>query len=111
MGQRGALLDRSAFEWHKRHHVGGPYAGMHSRVARQVDQLGGPAHAAQGGFGNGFWLACERDDTAIVIRVAVTIEDRGPRNVAHRGDQSLDSRVVPALGKVGNAFNEAVHFS
>jgi hypothetical protein len=77
---------------------------MCALVPREVDQFGGLAYAANGGFLNCLAVTGERDDAAIVIGIHLPVEqiDTGQ---FHGFDDGIDPRRIAALGEIRHAFN------
>ncbi len=75
----------------------------------EVDQLESFANAAKRRFGDRFRFARERNDAAVVIRVALAVEDVDAFDGLHRGDERVNLRGVAAFGKIRHAFNQTFH--
>ena len=84
---------------------------MSASVLGEIDQLRGTPHAANRSFGDIFWLAGQGDDAAVMVRVAFAIEQVDAGHFAHGRDDGIDFGEVAALGKIRNAFDEALHSS
>ena len=70
----------------------------------EVDEFGGLADAANGSFLNGFAVADQRDDAAVVVGIHLPVEEIDARNL-HGFDDGIDLGGVAAFRKVGDAFN------
>ncbi len=99
----GDAVDRD--EWH---HIGGAHAGMRALVDVEVDEFGSLANAADGGFLNGFALADQRDDRAVVVGVTFAIEQIDAGDF-HGVDDGVNFRFVAAFGKIWDAFYQRGH--
>jgi len=75
-------------------------------VFRKIDQLGGLAYAANGGFLNGFALAGQGDDRAVVVGIHLAVEEIDAGNL-HGFDNGIDFGGVAAFGKIRNAFDKS----
>ena len=104
---RHAVFDRDAVDRNERNHIGSTHPRVCAFVLREVDQLGGPADAANGGFLNRFAVANQRDHAAIVVGIHLAIEEIDTGHL-HGFDDGVDFGLVTAFGKIGNAFNECV---
>jgi hypothetical protein len=76
-------------------------------VPGEVDQLGGLADAADGGLLNGFAVADESDDAAVVVGVHLPVEKINAGEL-HGFDDGIDFGGVAAFGEIGNTFYESV---
>ena len=74
-------------------------------MLRQVDQLSGPSHAANGCFRNGFSLSGQRDDAAVVVRIHLPVEDINARE-RHRFDNGVNFGAVAPFGKVRDTLDQ-----
>jgi hypothetical protein len=98
-----AVFDGDALNGDERYDICGAHSGMRPLVLGQVDEFGSLADAADSGFLNGFTFAHESDDTAIMIRVHLAIEEVHAWNL-HSLDDGINFRLIAALGEVGNAL-------
>jgi len=73
-------------------------------VVRQVDQFGGFAHSAKDRFGHGFRFPGKRDDRAVVIRVALTVEHQDARHAAHWSSDGASTLDVSRAFENWHAF-------
>ena len=105
---RHAVFDGDAFDRNERHNVGRAHARMRAGVNVKIDELGGLAHAADDRFLNGFALADQRDDRAIVVEVAFAIEKVDAGHL-HSVDNGVNFGLVAAFGEIRNAFDERGH--
>jgi hypothetical protein len=105
LGHGDAVFERDAVNGDERDHVGRAHAGMRALVPIQVDQLGGLAHAANGGFLNGLAVADQRDHAAVVVGVHLAVEQVDAGNL-HGFDDGVDFGRVAAFREIGNAFNQ-----
>ena len=108
IGHGDAVFDGDAFDGNERDHVGGPHARMGSRVVVEIDEFRRLADAADGGFLNGFALAHQCDDAAVVVGVHLAIEQVNAGHF-HGVDDGVNFRLVAAFGEIGNAFDERGH--
>ena len=81
---------------------------MRASVDVQIDQFSGLAHAADGGLLNGFALADQSDDAAVVIGVHFAVEQIDAGHL-HGVNNGVNFRFVAAFGKIRNAFDERGH--
>ena len=107
--EHDAILDGDAFDGNERDHVGCAEPRMRAGVAREIDQLGGFADAAQRRLGDVLGFAGERDHAAIVVRVAFAVEQEDAGNFAHGRDDGVHFGGIAAFGEIRNAFDEALH--
>ena len=107
--EHDAILDGDAFDGDERDHIGCAKPRMGSGVAREVDQLGGFADAAQRSLRDALGFSDKRDHAAIVVRVAFTVEEEDAGNLAHGRDDGFHFGGIAALGEIRNAFDEALH--
>jgi hypothetical protein len=75
-------------------------------MLRKVDQLGGFAYSANGGFLNGFALAYQRDDRSVVIGIHFAVEEMDSGDF-HGFDYGVNFGRVAAFGKIWNAFDKS----
>ena len=75
----------------------------------EVDQLGGFSDAAERGLCDRVRLAGNRDDTAVMIRVAFAVEQIHSGNFAHCGDDGVNLGPIAAFGKIRNRFDKSFH--
>lgn len=106
VGDPAALDDSDAAKGNEGNHIGGADAGMHAVLIVQVDQLRGDADRAHGGFADLFGSAGECDDAAVVIGVAIDIQDSDAFDVAKGLGDGRDDFGAAAFGIVGRAFDE-----
>ncbi len=88
-GHGDAIFNRHAVDGDEGNHIGRAHAGVRALVPREVDQLGGFAYAANRGFLNGFPLAHQRDDAAVVVGVHLPVEEIDAGNL-HGFDDGVD---------------------
>src|SRR5581483_12099128 len=102
------IFQGHAFNGDEGDDVGSAHARMRALVRGEVDQLGGFSDAADGGFLDGFALADEGNDAAIVVRIHLAVEevDAGQLHGFHDG---VDFGLVTAFRKIGYAFYESRH--
>ena len=79
-------------------------------MLREVDQLVGFSDAAQRRFGDCFRFTGEGDHRAVVIGVALAIEQIDAFHLAHGCDNGVDLGDVAPFGKIRNALNQSFHF-
>ena len=72
----------------------------------QVDQLGGLAHAAQGGLANGIPGADDGNDAAVVVGVHLPVEQGDARNREQGIDEGLHLGGVAPFAEVGDTLNQ-----
>ena len=100
-----AIFEGDSVDGDEWHNVRSSHAGMGSLMLTQIDQLGGLAHATNGGFLDRLPLADEGDDRAIVIRVHFAVEKINAIDL-HGMDDGVNSCFVPALREIGDAFHQ-----
>src|SRR4051794_17827139 len=88
--------------------VGGAKTGMCAFVCIQIDQLRGPANAANRRFLNRLALANQRDHAAVVISIHFAIKKENAVDF-HRSDDRVNFRFVASFRKIRNAFDEGLH--
>ncbi len=101
-----AVFNGHAFDRDEGYDIGCTHARMSSLMMGEVDQFGGLACAANGGFLNGLAVADESDDRAIVVGIHFAVEEIDSRNF-HGGDDGVNFGRVAAFGKIRNAFNKS----
>ena len=101
-----AVFNRHAINRNERHYVGRAHPRVRPLMLGQVNQLRGLPDPANRGFLNGVALAHQRNDAAVVIGVHLPIQQKNARDL-HRLDNRVDFRLVPAFGKIRNAFNQS----
>ena len=77
---------------------------MRSGVVVEIDEFGRLAHAANGCFLNGFALAHNRNNAAVVIGIHFTIQQVNARHF-HGVYDGVNFGLVAAFGEVGNTFD------
>ena len=105
---RHAIFNRHTVDWNKGDYVRRSHAGMRASVDIQVDQFGGFAHPANCGFLNGLPIAHQRDDRAVVVGIALAIQQVDAGNL-HGVNDGVNFSLVAAFGEVRNTFNERGH--
>ena len=106
-GHRNTIFQREAINRDKGNDIGRPHARVRSLMPGEVDQLGGLPCPANRRFLNGFSLAGQRDDAAVVIGIHLPVEEVDAGN--HHGfDDGVDFGGVAAFREIGNAFNKSV---
>src|SRR3984957_378256 len=108
-GQGHAVFDGNTFHRDKGDDVGGAHARVRAGMFGEVDELGGFADAAQGGFGDRFGFAGQGHDAAVVIGIAFAIENVDAGDFAHGGDDGVNLGDVAAFGKIRNTLDDALH--
>ena len=78
---------------------------MDSALRGQVDELGGAAGAANGGFDDSGGRSGDGHDGAVVVGITGKIEQRDAID-RHGGNDRLNDGRIAAFGEVGNAFDE-----
>ena len=63
---------------------------MSAGVLGEIDELRCAPHSADGGLGYIFGIAGQRNDTTIVIRIALAVQQENSRHFAHSGDDGVD---------------------
>jgi hypothetical protein len=81
---------------------------MGAGVNVEIDQLSGFAHAANGGFLNGFAVSDQGDDAAVVVGVHFAVEQVDAGHF-HGVDDGVNFGFVAAFGEIGYAFDERGH--
>ena len=51
----------------------------------------------------------QRHDAAVMVRIALTVEQEHTRNFAHRSDDCVDFRGITAFGKIRHTLDESFH--
>ncbi len=102
-----AVFDRHAVNGDKRNDIGRAHARVRALVLGEVDQLGGLAYSANGGFLNGFALADQGDDAAVVVGIHLAVEEIDAGDF-HGFDNGIDFGLVAAFGKIRNTFNQSI---
>ena len=74
----------------------------------QIDEFGSLAHATNGGFLNRFAFANQCDDGAVVIGVALAVEQVDAGHL-HGVDDGVDLGLVSAFREIWNTFDERGH--
>jgi hypothetical protein len=77
-------------------------------VLGKVDQLGGLAYAADGGFGDVDRIAHEGVYTAVMIRVHLAVEEVNAVHL-HGFEDGIDFGLVAAFGEVRYTLDECRH--
>ncbi len=104
-GHGDAVFEGDAADGDEGNDIGRPHARVRALMPREVDELGGLARAANGSFLDGFALAYQGDDAAVVIGVHLAVEEIDAGN-EHGFDDGIDLGWVAAFGEIGNTFNE-----
>ena len=86
------------------HDIGRSHARVRALMLGQIDQFGGLPYSANGGFLNGFTLADQRDNRAVVIGIHLAVEEIDAGNF-HGFHYGIDFRLVSAFRKIGDAFD------
>jgi hypothetical protein len=73
-----AVFDGDAVDRNKGHDIGCSHARVRTLVFGEIDQLGGLPYPANGGFLNGFTLADQGDDRAVVVGIHLAVEEIDP---------------------------------
>ena len=105
-GHGNAIFNCHAVDGDEGNYISRAHARVRASVLGEVDQLGGLAHAAQDGFLNGFPLAHQRNDAAIVVGIHLTVEEIDAGNF-HGLDNGIDLGRVAAFRKIGNTFDKS----
>src|ERR1700687_2541027 len=101
-----AVFDGDAVNRDKGHDVGCAHARVRALMLGEIDQFGGFAYPANGGFLDGFALPYECDDAAVVVGIHFAVEKINARDL-HGFDNRVDFGRVAAFGKIRNAFNKS----
>ena len=88
-GHSHAVFNGDAVDGDEGNYVGRAHARMRARMDIEVDDFSGFAHAADGGFLNGFALAHESNHAAIVVGVHFAIEEVDAGHL-HRVNDGVD---------------------
>ena len=75
-------------------------------MAGEVDEAGGGGDGAKGALLRRRGLAHEGDHAAVVVRVALRIEQRHPRRGGDHAADLVDDLGPAALGEVGHTLDE-----
>src|SRR5208282_2077911 len=102
------IFKGDAFDGDEGDDIGCAHARVRAFVIVEVDQLGGLACAEDDGFLNGLAFAGQRDDRAVVIEVALAVEQVDAGHF-HGVDDEVYSVFFAAFGKIGNALDERGH--
>ena len=97
---------RDAVNRDKRHDIGRAHARVRALMFGEIDQLGGLPDPANGGFLNGFTLADQGDDAAVVVGIHLPVEEIDAGDL-HGFDNGIDFGRVAAFGKIRNAFDQS----
>ena len=108
VGHGDAVFNGDAVDRDEGNDVGRAHARMRARVDVEVDEFGGLAHAADGGFLNGLALADQSDDAAVVIGVHFAIEQVDAGHF-HGVDDGVNFGFVAAFREIRNTFDERGH--
>ena len=103
-----ALLHRRIREGHKWNHVRRPNAGMHPRMAPQIDRFRRASHSANRPSSTRLRRSGERHHAAIVITIHLPTEQQDSMNAADRADNRPHDFLVAPFGKIGNTFDHTV---
>jgi hypothetical protein len=106
LGHGDAVFDGDAVDGDERNNVGGAHAGMRALMFSEIDELGGLANAANGGFLNGGAFADESDDATVVIGIHFPVEKINAGEF-HGCDNGIDFGRIAAFGEIRNAFNKS----
>jgi len=106
-GHGDAILEGDAVNGNEGYDVGGTHARVRALVMCEVDQFRSLAGAADGGLLNGFPLANEGDDAAIVVGIHLSVKQIDAGNL-HSFDNGVDFGRIAAFREIGNAFNKSV---
>lgn len=79
---------------------------MNPAVQVQIDQLRSFRSRANSRFDHSIARGGERDNAAVVVRIAGSIEHQGAGYVRNRGFERIDARKVAAFGEVRNTLNQ-----
>ena len=74
----------------------------------EVDQFGGFADAANGGFLDRLAFADQGDDAAVVVGIHFAVEQVDAGHL-HGVDDGVNFGFIAAFGEIGNAFDERGH--
>jgi hypothetical protein len=82
---------------------------MGAGMLGEIDQLRSFSDATQSRFGYGFGLSGERDDAAVVVGIALAIEQINTRNFTHGRNDGIHFGDVATFREIGNALDESFH--
>ena len=99
-----AVFDGDAVDGDERNDIGCAHARVRALMLGEIDQFGGLADAANGGFLNGLALADQSDDAAVVVGIHLAVEKIDAGNF-HGVDDGVDFGWVAAFGKIRDAFD------
>ena len=91
-----AVFDGDAVNRDEGHDIGCAHARVRALMFGEIDQLGGLPYPANGGFLNGFTLADQRDDRAVVVGIHLAVEKIDAGNF-HGFDDGIDFGLITAL--------------
>ena len=106
MRERGALVERSAFQRDEGHHIGRSHSRMYTRVPAQIDSLDRCRDTPQRAFGHRFRRARERNHRTIMIRVHLGAKQQHAWNQRDRLLDGLHDRRVAPFGEIGDALDQ-----
>ena len=88
--------------------VGGAEAGMGAGMFRQINEFGGFADAADGGFGNIDGIAYQSDNTAVMVGIHLAVKKIDAVHL-HGFENGVNFGFVAAFGEIGDTFDECWH--
>jgi hypothetical protein len=105
-GHGDAVINGDAVDGDEGNHIGRAHARVRALVPGKVNQLGGLAYTADNGLFDGFPLAHQRDDRAVVVGIHLPVKKIDAGNL-HGFDDGIDFARVAAFGEIGNAFDKS----
>jgi len=100
------VFEGDAVDGDKRDDVGGSHARMRALMLGEVDEFGGLANSADGSFLDGFAIADQGDDAAVVIGIHLAVEEIDSGNF-HGFEDGINFGGVAAFRKIGDAFDKS----
>jgi hypothetical protein len=110
-GENGALGQGRSADGDEGDDVGGADAGMDALLVGEIDEFGGFAGSAHGGFYDTIGCAGDGHDGTVVRFVEGPVQQANAFDV-HCGDDLSDLGCVMAFGEVWNAFDDGfwIHY-
>ena len=101
-----AVFNSHPIDRNKWHDIGCSHARVRTLMLGQIDQLRGLPYPANGGFLNGFTLADQGDDRAVMVRIHLAVEEIDAWDL-HGFDNGIDFGRVAAFREIRNAFDKS----
>jgi hypothetical protein len=107
-GELRAIVQGHSFHRNEGAHIRGPHARVGAVMGGHVEHLRGGLHGLESRFQHGGGTADEGDDGPVGIGAGIHVQKPDPRHRFDGVGDLADSRHVPALGEVGDAFDHLV---